>query len=212
MRQEPILLRLVEAVNLIDEQERPLPIGVAHPGGIEHAAQIGHAGENRADLHEMQAGFLRQKAGDGGFSHPRRPPQDERAKRARIQHDPERAIRAQQVILPNHISQTRGAQPVGQGARALGRGGIGAGWGRVEQIHGGKANALGAQAPDRTINASWTPWRRNSTDAPRRRSASPGRRGPSRSPDGGQGAAPRWAKARSGSWRPSRGPSAPYAP
>jgi hypothetical protein len=31
MRQEPVLLRLVEAVDLVDEQKRPLPVRVPVP-------------------------------------------------------------------------------------------------------------------------------------------------------------------------------------
>ncbi len=52
MRQEAVLLGLVEAVDLIHEQKRPLPVLPPDPGLLEHLAQFRHTRENRTDLHK----------------------------------------------------------------------------------------------------------------------------------------------------------------
>ncbi len=53
--QKAVLLRAVEAMDLIDEQQRALP-GVPPPRRvIERALQVGHAREHRRELHEVQA-------------------------------------------------------------------------------------------------------------------------------------------------------------
>ena len=70
MRQEPVLLRLVEAVDLVDEQQRPLAIRMSVPGRLEHFPKLGHAGEDRADLDEVQIRLGGEKPGDGGLAHP----------------------------------------------------------------------------------------------------------------------------------------------
>ena len=59
-RQEGILLRAVEPVHLVDEQQRPLA-GLA-PGtrGIEGLLQVGDAGKYRRQLLEMQFGRIRE--------------------------------------------------------------------------------------------------------------------------------------------------------
>ena len=77
MGQEPILLRLVEAVNLIDEQQGALPVRAPDLRLLEDLAQFRDPGENRADLHEMQVDSGRQQPRDGGLAHARRPPEDE---------------------------------------------------------------------------------------------------------------------------------------
>ncbi len=138
---EAVLLRLVETVDLVHEQKRsPLPVLHAQFRRLEHLPQVGDAGEDRADLDEGELCLLRQKAGDGGLAHAGRPPEDERAERACGQHRPHRAVGAQDVTLPDHIGQTRGAQPVCQRAGGLRGGG---GWG-VEQVgHGPTIGALG---------------------------------------------------------------------
>ncbi len=144
MRQEPVLLSLVETVDLVDEQQRPLPVRAPVLGRLEHLAQLRHAGEDRADLDEMQIGLARQQAGDRGLAHAGRPPEHQRAKAARGKHRAKRPVRAQHLVLPDHLGQRLRPQPVGQGARrGVGRG---AGGG-IEQV--GHGPNLGARAPRR---------------------------------------------------------------
>src|SRR5207237_6370653 len=49
-----------------------------------------------------------------GFAGAGRPPKDERAKRARVQHAGERTIRAEQMVLADDVRQLVGAKLVGQ--------------------------------------------------------------------------------------------------
>ncbi len=77
MRQKTILLRLVEPVDFVDEQQRPLPVLPTDFRRFKDLFQIRHTSEYRTDLDEMQIGFPGQKAGDGGFSNTRRPPENQ---------------------------------------------------------------------------------------------------------------------------------------
>ena len=53
--QEAVLLRAVEAMDFIDEQQRALPGAPPPRRVIERALQVGDAGEHRRELHEVQA-------------------------------------------------------------------------------------------------------------------------------------------------------------
>ena len=121
MRQEPVLLRLVETVNFIDEEQCAAPVLAAQLGRVKDLAQFRHPGENRADLLEMQVGFIRQQPCDRRLAHPRRPPEDQRTQRPRGQHDRQRRIRAKDLQLPDHLRQGFGAQTVSQGPAPLPR-------------------------------------------------------------------------------------------
>jgi len=54
MRQKRILLRFVETVNLVHEQQRAAPHTAAVAGAVEYFAQVGNARENRGYRLEMQ--------------------------------------------------------------------------------------------------------------------------------------------------------------
>ena len=116
MRQEPVLLRLVEAVNLVHEQQRALAVLPPQPGGLEHFAQFRDAGEDRRDLDEMQVRLVRQKPGDGGLAHPGRPPQHQGGQGPRRQHCAQRPVARQHLVLADHLGQRLWPQPVGQRA------------------------------------------------------------------------------------------------
>ena len=53
----------------------------------------------------MQIGGLGQQPRHRGLAGARRPPKDHRAKRARLQHSGERAVRAEQVVLADHVGE-----------------------------------------------------------------------------------------------------------
>src|SRR5205809_4721 len=62
----------------------------------------------------MKIGRLRQQARDGGLAGARRAPEDERAERARVEQPPECAVRAEQMILTDHLVEFRRPQLVGK--------------------------------------------------------------------------------------------------
>ena len=118
MRQEAVLLCLVETVDLVNEEQRSLPLTAAHLGRVEHLAQFRHAREDRADLHEMQIGLIRQQPRDRGLAYTGRPPEDQRGQRPGGQHHRQRRIGAEHLFLPDHLAKRFRPQPVGQGAVA----------------------------------------------------------------------------------------------
>jgi hypothetical protein len=136
MVQEAVLLRAVEAVDLVHEEQGAL--AAAPPAGrlLEGAFEVGHAREHRRELHEGQAGPRRQQACDGGLARARRPPEDEAGKRAQRQHARKRAVRTEQMVLPHHLLERSRPQPVGE---RTGRARWGGGSRRrgAEQVGGG---------------------------------------------------------------------------
>ena len=107
-RQEGILLRAVEAVDLVDEEERALARLAARARRLEHLLQVGDAGEDRRDLLEMEVGLARQQPRDRRLAGARRPPEDERAERAGGEHPGERAVGPEQVVLADDVGERSG--------------------------------------------------------------------------------------------------------
>ena len=72
-RQEDLLLRLVPAMDLVDEQDRPEErrLGVIH-----HPASVRDAGADRGELLEVGADRHREQVGQGGLPGARGTPQD----------------------------------------------------------------------------------------------------------------------------------------
>jgi len=97
MRQEAVLLRLVKAVDLVDEQQCPLPVLSPDFRRIKDLAELRHTAENRADLHEMQVRLICQQSRDRRFANAGRPPENQRPQRPRLQHDRQRRVRPQHL-------------------------------------------------------------------------------------------------------------------
>lgn len=76
--QQHVLLRPVEAVDFVDEQQRALACRGAVGGGFENLAQVGYARRHRRHRLEREAYGIRQQPRDGRFAASRRPPQDQR--------------------------------------------------------------------------------------------------------------------------------------
>ena len=96
---------------------------VALPGSppprrlVERALEVGDAGEHRGELHEMQPRAGGEQSGDGGLAAARRAPEDQRCKRAPLQHARQRAVGAEQMVLAHDLVECARAQPVGERAR-----------------------------------------------------------------------------------------------
>ncbi len=118
--QESVLLGAVEAVDLVDEQQRAVPHLAPLLGRLEHLAQIGDAGKHRRQRLEGEIRTLRQEARDRRLAAAGRPPQDHRGKRAARDHVADRTLRPDQMILADDVGKALGPQPVGQGPRRLG--------------------------------------------------------------------------------------------
>jgi hypothetical protein len=117
--QESVLLGPVEAVDLVDEEERALA-GLAPPlGAVERLAQVLHAREDGRELLEGQVRGVRQQPRHRGLARARRPPQDHALHAPALEHARERAVGADQVVLAHDLGERRRPQPVGEGARRL---------------------------------------------------------------------------------------------
>ena len=116
-RQEGVLLRLVEAVDLVDEEQRPPPVSPPHPRRLEDLAQVRDPGEDRAHLHEGEVRRIGEQPRDRGLADPRRPPENDRAEVSLGQHRPERPLRPEHMLLPDHLPERARPHPVGQRPR-----------------------------------------------------------------------------------------------
>ncbi len=76
--QHGILLRLIEAVNLVHEQDRaPVAGGASRARSISRPPQLGHAGGDGADPDELRLRHPGDHCGQGRLTAPRRPPQND---------------------------------------------------------------------------------------------------------------------------------------
>jgi hypothetical protein len=119
-RQEGILLRTIEAVDLVDEEQRLAAGGAPQPCRLEHLFQVGDAGEDRRNLLEGQPGLAGEQPRHGRLAGARRPPEHHRAERAGADHPRQRPFRPGQVLLPDHLRKHRRPQPVGERPADLG--------------------------------------------------------------------------------------------
>ena len=113
-RQEAVLLRTVEAVDLVHEQQRTLSRFGRLVGGSEGLLEIGDSAEHRADAFEAHADTVREQSCDSRFARAGRPPQDHARQAARSDHPADCAFGAGQVFLPDDVLQRRRPQPVGE--------------------------------------------------------------------------------------------------
>ena len=104
--QQDVLLGLVEAVDLIDEQQRPLsrrrePVA----GFAEDFPQFFHAAGHGAQLAEVAAGGPGQQAGERGLAGAGRAVEDHRTEAVGRQQPAEQFAFAQEVLLSDELVQ-----------------------------------------------------------------------------------------------------------
>ena len=79
VRQERVLLRLVEAVDLVDEQHGPLAVEREPLLGIgDSAPNLGHTGHDGRERREVGTDLASEEAGEGRLAGPRRAPEQQR--------------------------------------------------------------------------------------------------------------------------------------
>ncbi len=117
VRQEGVLLALVEAVHLVHEDDgAPLLQPVARGGGtVDGFADVLHATQHRADAQELCVEGIGHEPRNGGLAGAWRPPEDAGMRLARLEGNAQRHARAEQVLLADHLAQRLGTQALGKG-------------------------------------------------------------------------------------------------
>jgi hypothetical protein len=117
VRQEGVLLALVEAVHLVHEHDGRLALqAIARALGQRHRlADVLDPAQHRADGDELRVERIGHQPRDGGLARARRPPQDAAVRPAGFERDAQRHARPQQVLLAHHLGQRARAQALGQG-------------------------------------------------------------------------------------------------
>ncbi len=123
VREKRILLCLVEAVDLIDEQERSSPV---HPplllGLLHDRFDLLDAGDDGAEGNEVGVGALGDDAGQRRFAGARWPPQNEGADPVLLDRRAERGVLTENLFLTQDFVEIPGAHPLGErrfGARGF---------------------------------------------------------------------------------------------
>jgi len=76
--QHRVLLTLVEAMDLVDEEHGPSPCSQTFAGSLDHLAQVGNAGAGCAHRFEARIACARDECGERSLAAPRRTPEDQR--------------------------------------------------------------------------------------------------------------------------------------
>ena len=125
-RQERVLLRLVEAVDLVEEEDRP-PARPAEPVARagEHLAHVLHRGGDGGELLELGAGRRRDDARERRLPSSGRAVEDRRADAVLGDREPQRRVLAEHVLLPDELVEALRPQALRERSRpahALGGG------------------------------------------------------------------------------------------
>ena len=109
MGQEGILLRLVEAVNLIDKEHHPPPAQLQLLGHCHRFTDLLDPGGDGRQPQHLGIDPPGKEFGQGGLAGAGRPPQDHRVDLARFQRPPQRLAGRQQMLLAGILIEGAGA-------------------------------------------------------------------------------------------------------
>ena len=112
--EQAVLLGAIEAVDLVDEQERGLAGAPPRLRLLVDLAQIGHARHHGGQLDQRLIEAPGEQPGERGLAGAGRAPQDDRAELAAGEHAPERRVGAEQMVLADQLVEGLRAQPIGE--------------------------------------------------------------------------------------------------
>ncbi len=154
MRQQGVLLGLVEAMDLVDEQDGLTPVEAQTIARFGHdRPHLRDAAHDRRDGHELSADGLGENPGQAGLAASGRSPEQERAEVAAFEGAAQSPSLADQRFVANDLVQGPGAHPGGQG---LATGGRHEGRLLLALAHGGFAGDA-ARCHVAMLQAGW-PW------------------------------------------------------
>ena len=114
---ESVLLRFVEAMNFVDEDDGARAVLAGAVGVAHDLLDFLDAGENRGKLDEVGLGDAGDDLGEGGLAGPRRAPEDHRCGIVTFDLHAQRFAWRDQVLLSNEFVERSRAHAVGEGAR-----------------------------------------------------------------------------------------------
>ena len=121
IRQESILLRFVEAMHLVEEQQRSLAGGTTtHLCRLHHFAHIFNARLHRRQLSKFGIGGLGYQARECGLARTRRAPEQGAVQSRAFGQAPQGLAGAQQVGLANHFREHARPHAVRQRTKTIG--------------------------------------------------------------------------------------------
>ena len=138
MREKSVLLRLIEAVNFVDENDGSRAV-LAGPLRVGHdLLDLFDSGQHSGKFQEVGFGHARNDLGQRSLPRPRRSPEDERAGIIAIDLRPQRLAWTDQVLLADEFVERPRAHAVRQWPCTV-RGGMRVrnGW---KQAHGGNSS------------------------------------------------------------------------
>jgi len=116
VREHDVLLRLVEAVDLIDEEDGALVRKAAElPRLLDDLSQLAHPGRHRRDRHEPGVRALCTDRGEGRLPRAGWAPQDHRRQLAGVHRFAKHAALSHQVLLPDEFVEVAWPHPRGKG-------------------------------------------------------------------------------------------------
>ena len=116
VRQQGVLLGLVEPVDLVDQDHGAGPLALVAPGFLHHPPQVGHPGHHRAQADKVAVEDRGHNPGQGSLAAPRGAPEDHGGKEpAGLEGPPQQTSGAHQVRLAHKLIQGPGPHPGRQG-------------------------------------------------------------------------------------------------
>ena len=117
-RQERVLLRFVEAVDFVDEDDGAAAGGAAEPLGLGHdLADFLDAGQHGAERHESR-GRVGDDARERRLAGAGRPPEDDRLQQVALDRLAQRLAGREQILLADELIEGARPHPLGQRASA----------------------------------------------------------------------------------------------
>jgi hypothetical protein len=122
MGQKRILLALVEAMHLVDEDHRAAALRARRLRPLDRIADVLDAAENRRHGDELGIKGVGHEAGQRRLADARRTPEDHRMQAARLEGNAQRLAAAKQVLLADDLVESPRAQPLGKRRGDVGKG------------------------------------------------------------------------------------------
>ena len=110
--QQGVLLRLVEPMDLIEEEDGAPPL-LRHPGAgpVDDLPHVAHPRRHRRQGDELTVGLRRHHPGQRRLARARRTPEDDRRQAVGLDERPQRRARPDQVRLADDLVEGAGSHP-----------------------------------------------------------------------------------------------------